>query len=138
MHSSGERALPSVSLGLMISQEPGRTKSPPRMLQGRKKGRSLPHGSPHPYPSAQLVQLRASHNTVPVRHPLPPTYSPPSPCSPSLPPCSLQLVQLRASHSPGLSSQQREALWQQQHERAADLLFGLCTGLKGFFLKVRE
>jgi hypothetical protein len=49
---------------------------------------------------------------------------------------TLQATQLRVQFVK--DEAERERIWEEQHERAADRLHALCFDLKGFFLKVRH
>ncbi|CAI5465940.1 unnamed protein product [Closterium sp. Yama58-4] len=48
---------------------------------------------------------------------------------------SYKLCQLQVAVS-GQSEEERSATWQRQHERGAEMLYDLCTDMKGFFLKI--
>jgi aarF domain-containing kinase len=46
----------------------------------------------------------------------------------------LQVFQLRVNFVK--DAQKQEAMWERQHELAADKIFSMCSDLGGFFLKV--
>ncbi|GJP40542.1 hypothetical protein CLOM_g211 [Closterium sp. NIES-68] len=50
---------------------------------------------------------------------------------------SYKLCQLQVAVS-GQSEEEKAATWQRQHEKGADILYALCTDMKGFFLKAGQ
>ncbi|CAI5937372.1 unnamed protein product [Closterium sp. NIES-65] len=50
---------------------------------------------------------------------------------------SYKLCQLQVAVS-GQSEEEKSATWQRQHERGAEMLYALCTDMKGFFLKAGQ
>ncbi|CAI5495741.1 unnamed protein product [Closterium sp. Naga37s-1] len=50
---------------------------------------------------------------------------------------SYKLCQLQVAVS-GQSEEEKSAMWQRQHERGAEMLYALCTDMKGFFLKAGQ
>ncbi|CAI5477195.1 unnamed protein product [Closterium sp. Yama58-4] len=93
-----------------------------------------------PVPSPPLLPC-PFHSPLVFLFPLPlssPTLSPyphlPSPLVLTIP---LPLCQLQVAVS-GQSEEEKTATWQRQHERGAEMLYALCTDMKGFFLKAGQ